>query len=116
MANHLRVILKSILLQKGTEYQIGDYHAIAEKTSESLIIKIYHVKYLGFRQFESCIWNVSEKEVTIPNGDVCREGEVIYILRSIQSIHQEVEKVYAIYQHDSKGAKKDVTAEYEHYL
>ena len=116
MANHLRVILKSILLQKGTEYQIGDYHAVAEKSGESLIIKIYHVKYRGFSQFESCIWNVSEKEVTIPNGDVCHEGEVIYILRSIKSIHQEVEKVYAIYQHENKSAEKNVTAEYENYL
>ena len=63
-------------------------------------------------EFESATFEVgvqrsiqSHWHMSIPNGDVCKEGEIIGILRIIKGIHWEIEKVYAIYQHENKNVK-----------
>lgn len=113
MANTLRGMLRSILLQKGSDFQIGNYHVSALPSGGTHKISIRRIKYYGFSQFEVCVWNTEDKEITISNGDICHDAEVIYILRTIQSIHYPIEKVYVL---GKANVKEDVTFKFKEYL
>jgi hypothetical protein len=116
LVNHLREILNQILLQKGSDFQVGNYHAKAEEKDSTVIITIYHVKYMGFDQFESALWNETDNELRIMNADICQEGEIIFILRSFKSTGMQIQKMYEIANEDPNGLKEEVTAKYQKYL
>jgi hypothetical protein len=71
---------------------------------------------MGLEQFESALWNETAHELRIMNADICQEGEIIFILRSIKSIGRQIQKVYEIANEDPNGLKEDVTAKYQKHL